>query len=89
MLSHANLILHLDLEFVVISANSYRHRASALSQALAPCSSTQYSNSLCGVMGWMASLEPWDAGSISGPVQWVEDPVPQLQSKSLTEELQK
>ena len=30
--------------------------------------------SLCGTMGSVASWEPWDAGLIPSPAQWVKDP---------------
>ena len=42
---------------------------------------TGFSRSFCcGATGLAASLEPWDAGWIPSPAQWVKEPVlPQLQ----------
>ena len=31
-------------------------------------------SSHCGTTGSAASLEPWDAGSLPGPAQWVRNP---------------
>lgn len=32
-------------------------------------------SSHCSTVGWVASWELWDAGSIPSPVQWVKDPL--------------
>ena len=32
-------------------------------------------NSCCGTMGWMASVECWDAGLIPSLALWIKDPV--------------